>query len=45
MFKKNGQDQIHIFQDTKPEDSQIHQLAIIFCLKHTNHDSHPFFLF
>ena len=36
--KENEQGQIHIFQDTKFESYQVHQLTIMYCFGHTNHD-------
>ena len=39
------QDQVHIFQDTYFESSQIHQLTIMYRIEHTNHDIPLIFLF
>ena len=45
MREKNEQDQAHIFQDTYLESIQIHQLIIVYCFEHTNHDIFLYFLF
>ena len=37
--KENEQDQVHIFQETYFESSQIHQLTIMFRFQLINHDS------
>ena len=39
------QDWVHIFQDTYFESSQIHQLKIMYCFEHKNHEIHLNFLF
>ena len=42
---KNGQDQVHLFQDTYFESSKRHQLTIMYPFEHINHDILQHFLF
>ena len=42
---KNKRNQVHVFKDIYFKSSQIHQLTIIYCLEHTNHDILLKFLF
>ena len=42
---KNEQNQVNIFQYTYLLSFQKHQQAIIYRIKHTNHDTHQDFLF
>ena len=44
-MKGTLQDQAHIFQDAHFYSFQIHQLTIICCFEHTNHDILLNFLF
>ena len=37
--KENEQDEVHIFQGTYFESSQIHHLIIVYRFKHINHDN------
>ena len=45
VVKDNEQNQAHIFQGTYFESSQIHQLTIMYCFEHTDHDIHLKFYF
>ena len=44
-LKENDQDQVHTYQDTYSESSQIHQVTIMYCFEHTDHDIPLSFLF
>ena len=44
VVKEILQDQVLIFQDTYFKSSQIHQLTIMYCFGHTNHDIYLFIL-
>ena len=43
--RENEQDQNHTFQETYFESSVIHQLTIMHCFEHINHDNPLNFLF
>ena len=36
--QENEQGRFHIFQDTYSEIFQIHQLTILYCYEHVNHE-------
>ena len=40
VHKANEVDQVHMLQETYFESLQIHQVAIMYCFEHTNHDIH-----
>ena len=44
-LKENEWDKVHIFQAIYFENFQIHQLTIIHCFEHINHDIFPNVLF